>query len=187
MSVRAWQRVKVAQTLPQVDEGAMDILDKATDQAISRALGEELRRSREANGWSRAQFAARLPSGIGDRTLLSYEHGTRHLTVFRLLELCQVLGVASPNLLSQALQTARIHLQNLVLRIDLRELLNDRSSKFRPMFQWARNKLNETPDGIAEIAPIVVLELATFLGCSHHDLGNYLAKFAPKDSRSEEN
>lgn len=123
-----------------------------------------------------------LPSGIGDRTLLSYEHGTRHLTVLRFIELCRALGVAAPTLLNQALQRARIHLQNLVLQIDLKHLLNDRSEKFRPMHQWARNKLNENPDGVVELAPASVRELATFVGCTYHELATYLAKFLPEET-----
>lgn len=65
--------------------------DDAQERALSRAIGDELRRAREAQGWTRAELVALLPSGIGDRTLLSYEHGTRHLTVLRLLELCRAL------------------------------------------------------------------------------------------------
>jgi transcriptional regulator with XRE-family HTH domain len=155
------------------------------ERAISRAVGEELRRTREAKGWSRAQLVGRLPSGIGDRTLLSYEHGTRHLTVLRLVELCRALGVAAPALQCLVEQRARIHLQNLVLQIDLRQLLADKSDKFRPMFQWARNKLNENPDGIVELAPSSVRELATFVGCSHRELANYLARFLPDDLQEE--
>src|SRR5262245_33503720 len=117
----------------------MERQEDVSEKTISRAIGEELRRAREATGWSRGQLVAQLPSGIGDRTLLSYEHGTRHLTVIRLIELCLVLGVAAPTLLNQALQRARIRLQNLVLQIDLKHLLNDRNEKFRPMHQWARN------------------------------------------------
>lgn len=154
--------------------------DDVTDRVISRAVGEELRRAREEKGWSRGHLVAKLPSGIGDRTLLSYEHGTRQLTVIRLIELCRALGVAAPSLLNQALQRARIHLQNLVLQIDLRQLLNDNSDKFRPMFQWARNKLTENPDGLVELAPSSIRELATFVGCTHHELANYLARFIPE-------
>jgi len=66
-----------------------DAQDEVPEKAISRALGEELRREREALGWSRAQLVARLPSGIGDRTLLSYEHGTRHSTALWLIEICR--------------------------------------------------------------------------------------------------
>jgi len=50
---------------------------KVTEKAISRALGEELRRARDALGLSRAQFVATLPSGIGERTLLAYEPAPR--------------------------------------------------------------------------------------------------------------
>lgn len=158
----------------------MDPRGEVTEKAISRAIGEELRRAREATGWSRLQLVSRLPSGIGERTLLSYEHGTRHLTVLRFIELCRALSVAAPTLLNQALQRARIHLQNLVLQIDLRHLLNDRNEKFRPMHQWARNKLTENPDGVVELPPSSVRELATFVGCTYHELADYLARFIPE-------
>lgn len=155
-----------------------------SEKTISRAIGEELRRAREAQGWSRGHLVSRLPSGIGDRTLLSYEHGTRHLTVLRFIELCRALEVAAPTLLNQALQRARIHLQNLMLQIDLRDLLNDRNEKFRPMHQWAKNKLNESPTGVVELPPSSVRELATFVGCSYQDLAGYLSRFIP-ESRLE--
>jgi transcriptional regulator with XRE-family HTH domain len=168
--------------VPETAVPSADVQDEVAEKAISRALGEELRRAREAKGWSRAQLVARLPSGIGDRTLLSYEHGTRHLTVLRFIELCRALGVAAPTLLTQALQRARIHLQNLVLRIDLRYLLNDRSDPFRPMHQWARNKLNENPGAVVELPPSSVRELATFTGCTFKELANHLARFQPEEA-----
>ncbi|GAB1516809.1 helix-turn-helix domain-containing protein [Actinophytocola sp. KF-1] len=157
----------------------IDIRDEKTTTAIARALGDELRRAREAVGWSRAQFVARLPSGIGDRTLLSYEHGLRALTVLRLLELCQGLGVPATAVLSNALQRVNLFLANLVLRIDLRALLDSGNQKFRPMHQWARNKLNRHPDGVAELSPASVVELADFIGCGHEELAVYLARFTP--------
>jgi transcriptional regulator with XRE-family HTH domain len=163
----------------------MEPQGEVTERVISRAIGEELRRAREALGWSRSQLVAELPSGIGDRTLLSYEHGTRHLTVLRFIELCRALGVAAPTLLNHALQRSRIHLQNLMLQIDLRFLLNDRSDKFRPMHQWARNKLNENPDGVVELPPSSVRELATFVGCTYQELANFLARFIPEENVEE--
>ena len=155
------------------------------ERAISRAVGEELRRAREAKGWSRAQLVGMLPSGIGDRTLLSYEHGTRHLTVLRLVELSRALGVASPGLLNQAMQRSRLHLQNLALQVDVRQMLDDGSDTFRPMRQWALNKLIDHPDGIVEVAPASVRELATFVGYTHRDLANYLARFIPDELPEE--
>ena len=158
----------------------IDIQDEKTATAIARAIGDELRRRREAGGWSRARFVARLPSRIGDRTLLAYEHGLRQLTVLRLLELCQGAGVSAPEVLTRALQQARITLANLTLRVDLWQLVQHRNEKFRPMVQWARNKLNKCPDGVAELTPSAVIELADFMGCTHEDLATYLARFLPE-------
>jgi transcriptional regulator with XRE-family HTH domain len=159
---------------------ARQIQEDVTAKAVSAAVGAELRQVRETRGWSRSQFIARLPSGIGERTLLAYEHGLRQLTILRLLELCYALDVMAPMLLNQALQKACIHLANLTLQVDLRELINARSVKFRPLVQWAQNKLNNCPDGIAELTPSVVAELATFMGHEHRDLANYLARFIPE-------
>lgn len=159
----------------------MEPRDQVTEKAISRAIGEELRRAREANGWSRGQLVGRLPSGIGDRTLLSYEHGTRHLTVIRFIELCAALDVAAPTLLNQGLQRARLQLQNVVLQINLRDLLSDRNDRFLPIIPWARNKLLEYPDGLVELPPSSVRELATFIGRPYLELAGYLARFIPDD------
>lgn len=155
--------------------------DEVTEKAISRAIGEELRRAREANGWSRSQLVARLPSGIGDRTLLSYEHGTRHFTLLRFIELCAALDVAAPTLLNQGLQRARLQLQNVVLQINLRELLSDRNERFRSLIPWARNKLLEYPEGVVALPPSSVRELATFIGRPYHELAGYLARFIPDE------
>jgi transcriptional regulator with XRE-family HTH domain len=153
--------------------------DVVLDKAISRAIGEELRRAREANEWTRAQLVARLPSGIGDRTLLSYEHGTRHLTALRLIELCQVLEVGAPRLLGLALQRARARLENLTLWVDLRALLDHNTTEFRPVKVWAHRILAEHPDGVVEVAPAAVETLAIMIGCPRGDLAAYLGRFVP--------
>lgn len=152
------------------------------ETAITEAVGWELRRVREERGWSRAQFVKRLPSGIGDRTLLAYEHGLRQLTVSRLLELAQALDIDAAAVLRRGLQRARLYLESLTLDVDLHMLLKDCGSgrsTFRPMAQWARNALNERPAGTAEVESAVVRNLALFIGCSHRDLAQYLAQFAP--------
>lgn len=82
-------------------------------------------------------------------------------------------------LLGRSLQRAQIHLDNFTLEIDLRTLLSDRNEKFRPMHQWARNTLNEHPEGIAEVDPATVRNLAMFVGCQYLELASYLAKFTP--------
>jgi len=160
--------------------------NKAMEKAVSQAIGEELRRAREAHGWSRAKFIALLPSGIGERTLLAYEKGLRNISVTRLEELCAHLGVDASNLLSRALQTARIHLENLELQVDLHKLLNDQAFTFKSLHQWARNKLTETSDGIVAVTPSATRELAAFMGCTHSELAHYLARFLPEDTQQNQ-
>jgi hypothetical protein len=90
------------------------------------------------------------------------------------------LGVPAPVLLAQALQNARLALENLVLRVDLRKVLTaDTSDRFRPMHQWARNRLIEEPRGVVDLPPPTVRELAALLGCSHTDLAHYLSQSHP--------
>lgn len=153
--------------------------DAVSDKAISRAVGEELRRGREAIGWTRAQLVARLPSGICDRTLLSYEHGTRHLTVLRLVEVCRVLEVGASHLLGLALQRARACVGNLTLWVDLPALLDDNTAEFKPVLVWARRMLAQHPDGVVEVVPAAVETLATMIDRPHGDLAAYLARFVP--------
>jgi hypothetical protein len=116
------------------------------------------------------------------------EHGTRQLTVLRLIEICWVLGVDAAALLTRGLQRARIHVETMVLHVDLRELHRDsiRSATFRPMAQWARNALNGHPNGIVTVEPAVVRNLALFIGCPYLDLANYLARFTPDDNNTNE-
>ncbi len=150
--------------------------------AVGRAVGEELRSVREARGVSRVEFVQRLPSGVGHRTLLSYEHGVRQLTLGRLVELAQALDIDPGVLVTRGLQRARLFLERVTLHVDLYALLHHDSTgkgKFRPMMQWARNALNENPHGIAEVDVKVVRNLALFTGCSHRELARYLAQFTP--------
>jgi transcriptional regulator with XRE-family HTH domain len=160
----------------------VDLPVAVTDKAITKAVGAELRRAREARGWSRAQFVRLLPSGVGERTLLAYEHGLRQLTVPRLNEISQVLEIDAPTVMARGLAQARICLENLPLHVDLHALLGytgKGNGTFRPMVQWARNMLSECPGGIVEVEPAVVRNLAVFIGRPHRELATYLARFTP--------
>lgn len=163
----------------------MNTKDPVATEAISRALGDELRRVREGLGLSRDAFVCRLPSRIGSRTLLAYEHGYRLLTVVRFLGLCEGLAVSPPDLLAHALQRAEIHLSHLKLRVDLNKVLTERNMNFRPLVQWARNRLNHTPNGIIEVSPDAILELAAVVGHSQEDLTRYLCEFTPDPDPGE--
>jgi transcriptional regulator with XRE-family HTH domain len=177
----------VRATPAQSRQHRADGLIAASEKQISRAIGEELRRTREMRGWSRVELAAHLPSGIGDRTILSYEHGTRHMTQLRFIEICWALGADPAVLLARALQRARIRVETAVLHLDLHELHRDSTSneRFRSMAQWARNALNEHPTGIMTIDPPVVRNLALFVGCPHLELAKYLARFTPDDNAAD--
>jgi transcriptional regulator with XRE-family HTH domain len=167
--------------LGRIDVGDGEVVpDGVLDKAIARAMGEELRRVREAHSLSRAQFCERLPSGIGDRTILSYEHGTRHMTLVRFIELCHALGVSAPSLLVSALQRAQIYLDSLAVKVDVRALQADRDPKFWTLTTWAHNKLIEHPGGVVELAPSAVREIATMIGLPHEELTAYLARFTPE-------
>jgi len=194
VSLRTWLATADEEALREVRavmDRYADVDDDVSDEAITKALGEELRSVREAAGWSRVELCSRLPSGIADRTLLSYEHGIRGLTILRLVEISETLGVDGPSMLGNALQRARLHLDRLNLRVDLRAMAVDDNARFRPMRQWARNKLSQVPSGIAEVDPSSVRELAAMMGCAHTDLARYLANFIPpaapgSDDDSEE-
>lgn len=155
------------------------MVDAVSDKVICRAVGEEMRRTREAKGWSRRYLVTLLPSGIGVRTLLSYEHGTRHLTLLRFVEVCRAMGVSAPEVLGLALQRARLYLENLALWVDLGALASDGTIEFRFVIMWAHNKLIQHPAGIVKVAPAGVDELATVVGCSPRELAVYLTRFTP--------
>lgn len=162
-----------------VNGAMLDVQDPATADEIVRAVGKELRLAREERGWSRVQLVARMPSGIGERTVLSYEQGTRCLTLLRLIEQCDVLGISVAGLITLAFQRARVRLGHLDLLVDLPALLDDDTVKFRPIHPWARNKLRRQGTRVATVLPSVVDELADFICCDREDLANHLARFIP--------
>lgn len=164
--------------------GLVDAQDEVTDRAFARILGQEIRRAREARGWTRAQLVERLPSGIGDRTLLSYEHGIRFLTVVRFVEICRALGVAASELLHRAMEKAR-DLRAFSLRVNLRAVLRDKQDEFEPVRMWARNRLKDNPNTEVLLAPVTVREMAAVLGFSHGALAAYLAEFTTEDLAPE--
>jgi transcriptional regulator with XRE-family HTH domain len=148
-------------------------------EAIARAVGDELRRVRERRGLSRLELVGTLPSGIGDRTVLSYEHGKRQMTLYRLAEMSWALDVDASKVFARGLQRARLLTETLTLAVDLRALLRDDRVQFRVLAQWARNMLNDNPSGVVEVEPEVVRHLASFIGCKPSELAAHFARFLP--------
>lgn len=79
------------------------------DQVV-KELGRELTMRRQDLGWSRLDMVHALEHtqrvSIGDRTLLSYEHGIRALSVPRYLQLTESLSVSAPGMLAAAIYRA---------------------------------------------------------------------------------
>lgn len=159
---------------------AVNVPREFASDVVVKAVGEELRRVREARGWTRLEVVESLPSGIGDRTLLSYEHGVRQMTLSRFAELSWALEVDPPTMFARGLQRARVLVQNLTLEVDLRALLRDERATFQPLKQWARNVLNDHPGGFIQVEPAVVRNLASFIGCGNRELAEHLARFTPE-------
>jgi hypothetical protein len=53
------------------------------------------------------------------------------------------------------------------------------------MAQWARNALNEHPNGTMTVDPATVRSLAFFVGYPYRDLADYLARFTPDDNDAD--
>jgi transcriptional regulator with XRE-family HTH domain len=154
------------------------------DDALSRALGEELRRARDMVGLSRAELVKRTPSEINARTYATYEHGTRLCTVARFVEICAALGVSAPDVLGLALQRAKIHVRTMGIQVDLRALVRDRSVELTPLQGWAANRLAAYPSesGVARLTAEVLQELAVCFGVTKLDLIRVLSVFAPQSA-----
>jgi transcriptional regulator with XRE-family HTH domain len=162
----------------------MDAAQDVTDRAFARILGQEIRRAREERGWTRVQLVEQLPSGIGDRTLLSYEHGIRQLTVVRFVEISRTLGVAASDLLARALEKAWAF-NAFSIRVNLRALLKDKKDEFEAVRHWARKRLEKNPNEEVLLPSVTIRELAVVLDFSHAALAGYLAEFATQDLAAE--
>lgn len=154
--------------------------DDISDKLLAKILGREIRLVREAHGWSRGDLVKQLPSRIGDRTLLSYEHGIRALTVTRLIEICRVLGVGAGEIIDRVVEKAR-DLRALSFHVSLIEVQQDRRPEFESVRLWAATRLNDGDTSVA-LAPVTVREMAAILGFSHSALAAYLVQFTTEDA-----
>lgn len=150
--------------------------DGLTDDGLARLLGREVRLAREARGWTRIQLVERLPSGIGDRTLLSYEHGMRFMTVIRLIEICRVLEVPAALILDRVMEKAR-DLRTYSFRVNLRAIVRDKREGFDLVRSWAETRLRESSGPELTLASATVREMSAVLGIEHSELAAYLIAF----------
>jgi transcriptional regulator with XRE-family HTH domain len=125
--------------------------------SYQRVLGDELRRVRKQRGWTRKELQQRLQSEISLQTLATYELGTRHCSVVRLVELCMAMDVLPQDLL------ARVHDRLFPgdrpgqIRVDLSRVARDPPPELQPLQRWARDRLSQAEIGAN---PEVHLDLA---------------------------
>jgi transcriptional regulator with XRE-family HTH domain len=155
--------------------------DDTSDRAIARALGEEIRRSREAQGLNRAQLAERMSTDISTQALANYEYGNRPVSVVRLVEICDALSVSATDLLGLALQRAEIHPYSGHIQVDLHAVSADKQAELKSLRTWARNRLEHDVDGtgVARLSQAVIGELAIFIGMDRSEFIQLLVKFTP--------
>lgn len=164
------------------DEGSGEAVaaPAASDSNFSRFLGLEIRRAREERGLTRAELCKRLPSGIGERTLMSYEYGARDIAVLRLVEVAYGLGASPDELLKRAAQKAG-NPTGITLRINLVKLTKDENDKYKSVRAWARKRLLVDPRPVVKLSPETVRELAVAFDRTHEALAQYLIGFIPTD------
>jgi transcriptional regulator with XRE-family HTH domain len=155
--------------------------DDTAERAIARALGEEIRRSREAQGLNRSQLVERMSTDISAQALANYEYGIRPCSVVRLVEICDALNVPATDLLALALQRAEIHPYTGHIQVDLHAVAADKHTELKPLRKWARNRLEHDFEGtgVARLSHAVIGELALFIGMDRSDFVQLLLKFTP--------
>ena len=153
----------------------------ATDVAARQAIGQELRRARDAIGWTRAELVTRLPFRVHVQTIAGYERGTVQCSTNRFLVLCGTLGISAPDALAWAMQRAEIDLPTIGAQIDLRAVVHDKAPDLLPLRRWARRRLKDNPStGVARLAWPVIQELATVLGMGRDEFVRTLILFTPR-------
>lgn len=142
------------------------------ERTFLRALGEVLKKARESRGWDRDQLARMLRSHIEPRTVASYEYGSRHMTVWRMVEIAHCLDSTAARLVGEA-ESKVPGLSNVPICVSVQRIMNDDTDGFEPVHQWARNRFRE---GARELllSPDTVREMAAVVGLSHPLLTVYL-------------
>lgn len=152
---------------------------EVTDEAVTRFIGSELQRRRKANGWARKHLVTLLPSKVSTRTLLSYEHGTRSLTMARFVELCRVLAAEPHEVLRTALERA-VDAEHVSMSVHLPSLLLDEDPRFEAVRLWAERRMSDATE-VLLVSPATAREMAAVMGMEHAVLAAYLSEFASSE------
>ena len=108
-----------------------------------KALGEELRELRNRWGWTRKELGEQLDSEISLQTLATYELGTRHCSVVRLVELCRAMD-EQPHELLRRVHHRIFPSSTGQLRVSLGALSTLEDAELTPLRRWAEEKLQHS-------------------------------------------
>ncbi|UVS81860.1 helix-turn-helix domain-containing protein [Actinokineospora sp. UTMC 2448] len=147
--------------------------------AVTQAVGREVRDARQRRGMTLAQLAANLPSGIRVPTLSGYETGTKTITVSRLVEICDVIGVSAPAVLDAALHRVGLGIAAVGATIDLRSVIDTTTEHLVPLRQWARTQLANGADAVVTVDPKMIRDMAAFCGLTTPSMAAELDKHRP--------
>jgi transcriptional regulator with XRE-family HTH domain len=149
--------------------------------AVNKAFGRELTRVRKARGWDREQVVALMASDVGPRTLASWEHGTRAMTVQKFLEVCAAMGVSAPAILQIAAQ--KVELPDVEpdqedIRVDLHAIIQATEID-DPMRRWANGRLKSDPNAPTALADRQTInDMAAFMDITPTTVLTRLRPFA---------
>jgi transcriptional regulator with XRE-family HTH domain len=175
-------------TFADVGGRSMDVhYAEELGSAIARAVGEELRRARDARGFTREELVARLPFRLHAQTLAAYERGTIQCTIRRFVEICRVIGAPAPDVLSWALQRAEVDLQFIGIQIDLPALLKDTKAELAPLRNWASKRLASSGEaGIVRLQLAALQEMAVLFDIDQTELVRELIRFTPQPAPKQQ-
>ncbi len=111
-------------------------------ERYQQVLGDELRKLRRKRGWTRKQLNACLQSEISLQTLATYELGTRHCSVTRLVELCRAMDELPHDLLAKVHQRVFVDEPGQI-RANLRVLAGAEDQRLLPLRRWAADRLDQ--------------------------------------------
>jgi transcriptional regulator with XRE-family HTH domain len=155
-----------------------------TEQAAKyrSILGQFLRAYRRENQWTRLEFSKRLGVKLSLQTLATYELGTRHFSVVRLIELSEALKRDPSELLKVVHQRASAEF----MAVDLDRIIANDEPSLHPLRQWAERRRDTFVGGPRQVFLNVVAlpPLATLCGVAQSELVVRLREFAPESMTS---
>ena len=73
------------------------------EEALTKAIGEELRRLREARRWTRRELVRRMPGDVPVNSYACWENGLRAISIQTMIKICRTLEVTPSTVLQTAL------------------------------------------------------------------------------------